>query len=272
MSYVFISYKREDGDRVRAIHTALKDAGLQVWWDQDIPGGEGWRVRIRTQLESAKCVVVVWSHASTGPEGEFVIAEAERARRLGSLLQVRIDEVTLPLPFGERQALDLIGWTGAASDKMFQNVIDAARAKLEGAPAPPPRPFRYRRAIPWVALFTVLTLTITILLNLCRIQNLFAGADETWTTEERRQILAVRSSLDPFPNEEAARADALARAQKDAEQACVGFTLGEFRLQSARPSLDKEWRCVQRQGGYACGFDGHAICQVSVRHQVNACP
>ena len=58
---------------------------MDVWWDKEIAGGDKWRQRILTELESAKCVLVVWSEASTAPAGDFVIDEANRAKRRGTL-------------------------------------------------------------------------------------------------------------------------------------------------------------------------------------------
>jgi len=58
MTDVFISYKREDEARVAPIVEGLRAAGLSVWWDRDISGGEAWRQSISEQLEAARCVIV----------------------------------------------------------------------------------------------------------------------------------------------------------------------------------------------------------------------
>jgi len=58
---------------------------------------------------------------------------------------------------------------------------------------------------------------------------------ETWTPEERRLPLVVRSAIHPLPSGQAARTDALARAREEARRACVGFDQAEFRLLSALP-------------------------------------
>src|SRR5438270_691455 len=42
MADVFISYKREDAARVRKLVAALREAGLDVWWDEDIPPSAPW--------------------------------------------------------------------------------------------------------------------------------------------------------------------------------------------------------------------------------------
>ena len=135
---VFVSYKREDRHRVEPLVTCLRGAGLDVWWDADIPGGSTWRAEILSHLHGARCVVVVWSDASVSADGDFVHEEATHAKRRGLLLPVAIDAVTPPLGFGQIQSLDLTGWTGDSDDVRVANVIAAARARVVGGPLPPP--------------------------------------------------------------------------------------------------------------------------------------
>lgn len=138
MTDVFISYKREDEPRVAPIVEGLRAAGLSVWWDRDIPGGEAWRQSISEQLDAARCVIVVWSETSVGPLGEFVQDEAGRAKARGILIPVRIDRVTEPLGFGEIQSLDLVGWRGNRRNLRFRNLVAAAKAVVAGGPRPRP--------------------------------------------------------------------------------------------------------------------------------------
>src|SRR5207248_11175527 len=119
MTDVFISYKAEDRPRVRPLVEALEAEGLAVWWDARVGGGEAWRESIEQQLDAARCVIVVWSKRSTGPEGRFVRDEASRATRRRTYLPVRIDKVEPPLGFGETQALNLSGWKGDRSDPRY---------------------------------------------------------------------------------------------------------------------------------------------------------
>jgi hypothetical protein len=335
MSGIFISYKREDEARVAVLQRALKGADLDVWWDKEISGGDKWRQRLVTELEAAKCVLVVWSEASTGPAGDFVVDEANWAKQRGKLLQVRIDDVNLPLGFGEHQALDLVGWKGDVADSRFQDVVAAARALIEARPIPAPQG-RGRRNPAWVAgRIVLLAAAIGIAAALPPVQRLVCSvpgvrkvcgdigiggapsraeealwsgrragdcnalrsflsrfpqsayaaegqtrlaaarfeSKESWTPEQRRLPLVVRTALEPFPSRRAAQADALARAPKEAQGACVGFNQAEFRLLSAR-AVPVEWRCTERLGGHVCGFDGEAICEVSARHtdRIETCP
>jgi serine/threonine-protein kinase len=134
MSDVFVSYKAEDRKRVRPLVDALEADGLTVWWDAQIGGGDEWRRSIEQQLDAAKCVLVVWSKRSTAPEGRFVRDEASRAMERSVYLPVRIDNVRLPLGFGETQALSLAGWKGSRDDGRYQAVLAAARAITQGEP------------------------------------------------------------------------------------------------------------------------------------------
>jgi len=136
VSDVFVSYKREDEARVVPLVHALESAGLDVWWDRGLPGGESWRANIEAALNEAKCVVVAWSALSVGPTGHFVRDEAQHAMARGLLVPVMIDRVVPPLGFRELQAIDLTRWNGGAGDPFLGDLIAAIRAKLDGAPAP----------------------------------------------------------------------------------------------------------------------------------------
>ena len=131
---LFLSYKAEDRARVAPLVQALETDGLSVWWDEHIGGGEEWRETILRHLEAAKCVIVVWSKRSVGPNGQFVRDEATRALKRKVYLPVRIDKVDPPLGFGETQALDLTGWKGDRSDPRYQAVLASLRRRLGVAP------------------------------------------------------------------------------------------------------------------------------------------
>ncbi|MGH6730021.1 MAG: toll/interleukin-1 receptor domain-containing protein, partial [Sphingomicrobium sp.] len=136
MSDVFISYKAEDRARVRPLVEALETDGLSVWWDAHVGGGEEWRDSIQQHLDEAKCVIVIWSKRSIGPEGHFVRDEASRAQRRHAYLPVRIDKVDPPLGFGETQAIPLAGWKGDRSDLRYQAILAAATAIVSGGSRP----------------------------------------------------------------------------------------------------------------------------------------
>ena len=140
MADVFVSYKAEDRKRVRPLVDALEAEGLSVWWDEQIGGGAAWRQAIEAELNSAKCVIVIWSKRSIGPEGTFVQDEATRAQQRRVYVPVLIDKVHLPLGFGETQALPLTGWHGNQSDPRYQAVLAAVRRNVGDEGASPARP------------------------------------------------------------------------------------------------------------------------------------
>jgi TIR domain len=174
MAHVMVSYKREDEPRVAVLVRALRANGLEVWWDQALPSGESWRANIQAALDEAGCVVVVWSHGSTGPDGGFVRDEAGRALARGILVPVAIDAVMPPLGFGEVQALDLKRWKGGAKDPFLLDLVDACRAKLDGKPTPPakgPSLRLYRRLRAGAASLAVTGLLGALATNVGGLQN-----------------------------------------------------------------------------------------------------
>lgn len=150
MHDIFLSYKREDRARVKPLVDALEAEGLSVWWDVHIEGGSAWRESIQKNLESARCVLVVWSKLSVGPDGHFVQDEASFAKSRGVYLPIFIDKVSVPLGFGQTQAMPLTDWHHKSSDEQFSNLLAAAQAMINGgarpivATAPRARRFNWR--------------------------------------------------------------------------------------------------------------------------------
>jgi serine/threonine-protein kinase len=129
---IFVSYKAEDRSRLAPLVDALEAEGFSVWWDARISGGSNWRHDIEEHLEAAKCVLVAWTKHSVGREGEFVRDEAGQARKRGTYLPVRLDQVDLPLGFREVQAVSLRGWHGDRFDPRFLALVSAVREQLTG--------------------------------------------------------------------------------------------------------------------------------------------
>jgi serine/threonine-protein kinase len=132
MSDVFISYKAEDRQKAQPLVQALQADGYSVWWDEHIGTGDEWRRTIEHQLDSARCVVVIWTKRSAGPDGHFVRDEASRAQRRHVYVPILFDAIDPPLGFGESQAASLRGWKGDRSDPRYQAVL-AAVQRIAGA-------------------------------------------------------------------------------------------------------------------------------------------
>ena len=100
MADVFISYSKPHVELTRDLASDLEAKGLTVWWDTDLLAGESFRQRIIQELHDCKAAIVIWTPQSVS--SDYVISEAERARKAGKLIQVRTEEVEpdqLPPPF-----------------------------------------------------------------------------------------------------------------------------------------------------------------------------
>ena len=136
MSDIFISYARQDRARIEPFVEVLEARGWSVFWDTTLLPGETWRKKISSELDAAKCVIVLWSEGSV--ESHFVQEEAERGRQRGILVPAMIDLVTIPLGFGSLQAANLVGWDGAAGHGELAKMLRATEryapvAKLASA-------------------------------------------------------------------------------------------------------------------------------------------
>src|SRR4029077_4540985 len=148
MADVFISYANEDRDTARKLAAALEARGWSVWWDRKIQAGQSFDQVIERELESSRCVVVLWSKESIS--SEWVKNEAALAAERGVLVPALIDNVRPPLEFRRRQAADLIGWERDPAHPGFQALADAiaATTKIETS-APPAESFPPVRARRW---------------------------------------------------------------------------------------------------------------------------
>lgn len=106
---VFVSYSAADRERVRPLVDAIQDSGFNVWWDTRIAPGAGFDSEIQDALDSAKCVLVVWSNHSI--RSEWVITEASEGLEKGILVPVTVDDVRPPLAFRRRQTIAVEGAT-----------------------------------------------------------------------------------------------------------------------------------------------------------------
>lgn len=145
---VFISYSRDNKDRVATIAQAVEAAGYDVWWDAELPPHRSYGDVITEKIGMAKAAIVVWSQSSA--QSEWVRAEADVARNQKKLVQTAIDDVMPPLPFNQIQFAELADWQGEPDHRGWRKVLMSleelcgrappAAAPPVAAPAPPPRP------------------------------------------------------------------------------------------------------------------------------------
>ena len=141
---VFVSYARVDRPRAAQIVALLEGAGIKVWWDGLIEGGQAFLPEIEGALTSADAVVVLWSKASV--VSHWVRDEAEHGRARGCLIPLGLDGTDPPLGFRQVQVIDIARWRGRAEDEQGIAILRAVMASIGRrsslAPLVPPRTSR----------------------------------------------------------------------------------------------------------------------------------
>ena len=132
MSDIFVSYAREDQDRVALLVQALEKMGCAIFWDRTIPPGTTWREILDTEIQACRCVLVVWTQKSV--KSEWVLEEADIGKQKKILVPVLLDAIEPPLGFRGIQAAKLVPWNGNNSSANFGGLI-AAIEKILGRPS-----------------------------------------------------------------------------------------------------------------------------------------
>ncbi len=91
---IFVSYAREDRERVAPLVAWLESAGFDVWWDTHIAPGRTFDRTIEAALEDSQAVIVVWSAHSIG--SDWVQTEATEGLERDILFPVLFDAVRPP--------------------------------------------------------------------------------------------------------------------------------------------------------------------------------
>jgi tetratricopeptide (TPR) repeat protein len=120
MADVFLSYARPSLDDALRIADLLRASGYSVWFDQSLPAHRAYSDVIAEELDRAMAVLVLWSKDAA--QSQWVRSEANRARETGRLVQLRLDDTRLPMPFDQIQCADLDKWTGDSSAAGWRTV------------------------------------------------------------------------------------------------------------------------------------------------------
>jgi hypothetical protein len=132
MADVFLSYARPSAKAAKLVAGALRAAGYSVWFDENLPAHRAYSDVIQEQLESARAVIVLWSNEAV--RSQWVRSEANRARETGRLVQARLDDARLPMPFDQIHCLDLTRWAGDIAAVPWQSVVGSVAALAEREP------------------------------------------------------------------------------------------------------------------------------------------
>ena len=162
MADVFISYARSTAKQAQAAAKALRSSGYSVWMDDELPAHRTFTGVIQEQLDAAKAALVIWSADAVA--SEWVLSEANRAREGHKLVQARVDDSRLPMPFDQLQCVDLSGGSGPGWRREWAKVTAGIADLVQGAGAAaqmaePPKPRPPNRRL-WIAAAVILVLGI----------------------------------------------------------------------------------------------------------------
>jgi biotin carboxyl carrier protein len=125
MADVFVSYKKEDINRINPLVKGLEANGFTVWWDYQIETGTDWWESIVKEISIARCVVGCWSINSVRENKAFASNYVSEEHDLGAskLAPVLFDEGRIPVPYKHVEAANLIDWSGDQEHGEWRNLL-----------------------------------------------------------------------------------------------------------------------------------------------------
>lgn len=137
---IVISYSRRNSDIAEGLASALRERGVDYWYDRMIKPGADWRDEIANAISSAKILVILFSAESNdSQELRKELAIADRHKLL--IIPVRVEEIEpkglFEYELARRQWFDLFpDWR-----KALPGVVDYIAEATAGLAPPPPRAF-----------------------------------------------------------------------------------------------------------------------------------
>ncbi|NUS31373.1 MAG: toll/interleukin-1 receptor domain-containing protein [Streptomyces sp.] len=132
MADIFLSYASADRVKARTLSELFESAGWSVWWDRHTEGGTEWEAALEHELNTARCVLVLWTRQSI--LSEWVHREARAARARGALLPVLLEPVMAPEELSEVQAVTATAWLGDERSFELRPLLDRLANLLGIAP------------------------------------------------------------------------------------------------------------------------------------------
>jgi hypothetical protein len=132
----FLSYAREDEDRIGPVQRALEQLNVRVWRDTgQIRPGDIWLKNIEIGLRQSDCVVLFNSQhalASEWVRREWNVALALNKR----IVPVRLDDDAIPLLLTTIEFIDMREST--EFPMLIQHIVSGIRASMMTSPIPEP--------------------------------------------------------------------------------------------------------------------------------------
>jgi TolB-like protein/tetratricopeptide (TPR) repeat protein len=141
---VFLSYASEDAAAAQRIATALRSAGIEVWFDrEELRGGDAWDRRIREKIHDCRLFMpIISAHTEARIEGYFrrewrlaVDRTQDLSERVAFLIPVVIDSTTeqrADVPDAFRR----VQWTRLPSGETSAGFVDRIRRLVSPEASP----------------------------------------------------------------------------------------------------------------------------------------
>jgi tetratricopeptide (TPR) repeat protein len=128
LAQIFLSYSREDLERVGPLVEALENEGYTVWWDRALNPGENFETTIDHEIQQAGCVVALWTEYSV--QSQWVRNEAMEGMDRGVLVPAQLDDVRIPVAFKQVQTADFRDWPQSIETEEYRKFIKVIQATL----------------------------------------------------------------------------------------------------------------------------------------------
>lgn len=107
----FVSYSKQDADRVRKKKADLEKHGHSVWMDDDLTPGVAWENQLKVAIKTCDRALIFLSNRSTSnhryQQNEInSLIELSRSRAPGFLVPIRLEKCPIPQGLKELHALD----------------------------------------------------------------------------------------------------------------------------------------------------------------------
>ncbi|NAS13674.1 toll/interleukin-1 receptor domain-containing protein [Poritiphilus flavus] len=133
---LFISYSRANIDFVTDLVNRLKEQGVSVWFDRDIPSGSHWDNTIEKEIKAADTLVIVLSKTSVASQN--VLDEASYAIRLNKrIIPIQIEECEIPMRLARYQFIDFTKDREAAFERLIADLGYKSAESPKTAPQQP---------------------------------------------------------------------------------------------------------------------------------------
>ena len=92
--FIFVSYKREDFERVRPLLLRIQGWGYRIWYDKGIPGGAEWDALIEDKLK--RCAMLMFCISRSSAESKYCRREVKYVDQLNKpILSLQLEPVHL---------------------------------------------------------------------------------------------------------------------------------------------------------------------------------